>query len=109
MEKTYAFREHMTNEMKAICDNFHNQERLKKEFLEVQEKYNEVCDVLNRMILPMKNEEGIDVVHGCRLQLVKIKDYYQNRRYWLEQFIVDNKWISEQDEKLLSYRRRGVR
>lgn len=53
---SYQYREFMTNEMKKLCDEFYNQDRLKEEFLFYHKELLKVNKILDEIKLPMKNE-----------------------------------------------------
>ena len=82
--------------MKYVTDIFENMK--KKEFLDCYENYY-IAKLARNIDLPAKNEEGIDMVHGARMAITRIEEYWK-ARIDLIKYHLDEEWRKEAIENI---------
>lgn len=78
------FRECMTDAMLEVCDGF--QEEMEQECLYCVENLKKANQAEN-ISLPHTNERGVPVVHGARVVMHNISDYWYNRLSYARRFV----------------------
>jgi len=71
------FIKHMTNDMR---DAYHEQVELMRQEVKLCEENIKKVKPFAHMGLPYTNEDGLPVVHGCRMIFIGQKDYWNHRR-----------------------------
>lgn len=86
------FYNNMTNAMKNVYDKVTNEIEMKKEFEYCNEMYIEASKS-GGISLPHTTEDGNPVLHGARLEMYTIGEYWLARRNLAQKFIDDEEWI----------------
>lgn len=100
--KKIRYYENMTEEMQKVVDYTMDQERLKEEFIKCNEMY-EKSKKAGEIRLPCKAASGQPVLHGARMEVKEITDYWEIRRDAIKQFLPDE-WVEEQGVSARSYK-----
>lgn len=80
----FNYQDKMTDAMLKVCNNFINQ--MEEECLFCQQKLKEANNAGN-ISLPHVNERDVSVVHGARLEIYRVQDYWWNRLYNAMNFV----------------------
>ena len=91
----------MTKDMKDIYDETFNEEELKKEFIRCNEMY-ERAKKAGNINLPAVNEDGVNIVHGCRREMDEIEKFWLIRRDRIKRHL-PREWVEEQGVCSMSY------
>ena len=83
--------EKLTQEIKLVCNDFYNQDKLKQEYLNLKDKHKEAIRLLES--LNDGDEAQRELIIKNRLSLHKMLEYYRARRNLIADMIEDEAWL----------------